>query len=66
MTYEQAISRLEEITQNLSTGKTNIDALVQQLTEAKTLIAFCRQQLTQVETDVNNLINESTDSQSAD
>lgn len=63
MTYEQAINRLEEISNQLSSGTTNIDTLVQQLTEAKTLINFCRKHLTQVENEVNNIINDTNNLQ---
>ncbi|MBQ4277332.1 MAG: exodeoxyribonuclease VII small subunit [Bacteroidaceae bacterium] len=66
MTYEQAISRLEAITEGLTSGQTGIDQLVSQLTEAKTLIAQCQKQLTEVETQVNALTNENPDTTTND
>ena len=58
MTYQEAITRLEAITAQLSSGNTDVDSLVSLLTEAKQLIALCRQRLTQVETEVNNLLDD--------
>ena len=58
MTYQEAITRLEAITAQLSSGNTDVDKLVSLLTEAKQLIALCRQRLTQVETEVNNLLDD--------
>lgn len=58
MTYQEAITRLEAITAQLSSGNTDVDKLVALLTEAKQLIALCRQRLTQVETEVNNLLDD--------
>ncbi len=53
MTYQESIKRLEEITQQISGGQTDIDQLVTQLTEAKQLLADCQKQLTEVEEQVN-------------
>lgn len=61
MTYDQAITRLEEITTQLSNGQTSVDQLVDQLTEAKGLIAFCQKQLTEVESQVKALTSDDTD-----
>lgn len=58
MTYQEAITRLEAITAQLSSGNTDVDSLVSLLTEAKQLIALCRQRLTQVESEVNNLLDD--------
>ena len=58
MTYQEAITRLEAITAQLSSGNTDVDKLVALLTEAKQLIALCRQRLTQVEAEVHNLLDD--------
>ena len=58
MTYQEAITRLEAITAQLSSGNTDVDSLVSLLTEAKQLIALCRQRLTQVESEVHNLLDD--------
>ena len=52
MTYEQAMKRLEEIAQNIETGKTDIDSLSASLKEAKELVSFCKDKLTKAEGDV--------------
>lgn len=61
MTYDQAIARLEEITQGLTNGQISVDQLVSQLTEAKQLILQCQKQLTEVEAQVNALSNEESE-----
>lgn len=58
MTYQEAITRLDAITAQLSSGNTDVDSLVSLLTEAKQLIAMCRQRLTQVESEVHNLLDD--------
>ncbi len=56
MTYQEAITRLEAITAQLSSGTTDVDSLVTLLKEANQLTAFCRERLTQVENEVNNML----------
>ena len=56
MTYEQAMKRLEEIAQNIETGKTDIDSLSASLKEAKELVSFCKGKLTKSEADVKKIL----------
>lgn len=58
LTYEQAISRLEEIVNNLERGDLALDSLAQQIKEAQELLTFCRAKLTQVETDVKKILED--------
>lgn len=56
MTYEQAMTRLEEISSQISSGKLNIDDLSAQLKEAKQLVEFCQNRLKKVEEEVKTII----------
>lgn len=56
MTYEQAMNRLEEIAQNIETGKTDVDSLTAALKEAKELVRFCKDKLTKAEADVKSIL----------
>ena len=56
MTYEQAMKRLEEIAQNIETGKTDIDSLSASLKEAKELVSFCKDKLTKAEADMKKIL----------
>lgn len=57
-TYEQAISRIEEITHKVESGEMDIDSLANSLKEAKELVEFCKDKLTKVEEDVKKILNE--------
>ena len=56
MTYEQAVKRLEELTQAIERGTLNIDDLAKNLEEAKELLKFCKTKLQKVEEDVNKTL----------
>jgi exodeoxyribonuclease VII small subunit len=58
ITYEQAISRIEEITRKVESGEMDIDSLANSLKEAKELVEFCKDKLTKVEEDVKKILNE--------
>ena len=58
MTYEQAISRIEEITRKVESGEMDIDSLANSLKEAKELVQFCKEKLTKVEADVKKILGE--------
>lgn len=58
MTYEQAISRIEEITRKVESGEMDIDSLATSLKEAKELVQFCKEKLTKVEADVKKILDE--------
>lgn len=58
MTYEKAISRIEEITRKVESGEMDIDSLAANLKEAKELVAFCKNKLTKVESDVKKILDE--------
>ena len=58
MTYEQAISRIEEITRKVESGEMDIDSLATSLKEAKELVQYCKEKLTKVEADVKKILDE--------
>ena len=58
MTYEKALSELNEIVTQIESGNLEIDKLSPALKRAQELLAFCKNQLTQVENDVNKILNE--------
>lgn len=58
LTYEEALTQLQQIVTALESGTISIDALGEQTDRAATLIQFCREKLRQVESQVNNLFSE--------
>ena len=57
LTYEKAMSRLEEIVKKIEGGEMDIDSLAANLKEAKTLVEYCKEKLTKVETEVNKCLD---------
>ena len=56
-TYEQAMSRLEEIVEKIESGQLDIDNLSVQLKEAQKLIKFCRDKLYQTDEEIKKILN---------
>ena len=57
MTYEEAIQKLEAISQQMEQGSISIDDLTKQLQEAQKLIKFCRDRLTKIDTELTGLLD---------
>lgn len=57
MTYEQAITRLEEIVKKIESGEMSIDALAANIKEAKELVEICKAKLTSVEAEVRKCLD---------
>ncbi len=58
LTYEKAISRLEEIALRMENNELDIDQLCGSLKEAQTLIKFCREKLYQTDEAVKKILTE--------
>lgn len=56
MNYEEAMTRLETIVQQMEQGELDIDSLAKQLTEAKKLIALCEAKLTAANDKIDKLL----------
>ena len=56
--YEEAMSRLEEIVQNMEDGNLDLDKLTLQLREAKSLIKICKDKLTKTDAEINEILKE--------
>lgn len=61
LTYEIALSELEQIVSAVERGELPISELTVKLKRAQELLAFCQTQLTQVETDINALLTPKTE-----
>ncbi|MDO4210092.1 MAG: exodeoxyribonuclease VII small subunit [Bacteroidales bacterium] len=61
LTYENALSELEQIVSAVERGELPISELTVKLKRAQELLAFCQTQLTQVETDINALLTPKTE-----
>lgn len=59
LTYEEAITRLEELVGKMENNELNLDQLGTSLKEAQMLIKMCRDKLYQTETQVNGILKES-------
>lgn len=58
MTFEQAISQLESLTNRLEKGEVDLAQLQHEIKQAQTLIAFCKEQLGVVKNEVEALQKE--------
>ena len=58
LTYEQAMSRLDEIVEKIESGEMDIDSLAANIKEAKQLVAFCKDKLTKVEEEVQKILED--------
>ena len=56
--HEEAMSRLEEIVQNMEDGNLDLDTLTLQLREAKSLIKICKDKLTKTDAEINEILKE--------
>ncbi|MCQ2113154.1 MAG: exodeoxyribonuclease VII small subunit [Bacteroidaceae bacterium] len=56
LTYEQAMSRLEEITEQISSGEMNVDDLAANLKQAQALLKFCEAKLKTVEDEIQGIV----------
>ena len=55
ISYDDAIKRLEEIVEQMESGKTGIDSLVAQLKEARQLVQMCKDKLLKTEEEIRQL-----------
>ena len=58
MTYNEAMTRLEEIMGKIQGGRIDIDELSGLLKEAQELVKFCREKLYKVDEDIKALTEE--------
>jgi len=58
ISYEDAMKRLEELVEQMESGKTGIDSLVAQLKEARKLIQMCKDKLTKTEEEISKLTSD--------
>jgi|AntAceMinimDraft_10_1070366.scaffolds.fasta_scaffold158283_1 exodeoxyribonuclease VII small subunit len=61
ISYELALSRLQEILEGLQEEKINVDELSEQLQEAYQLVSLCRQKIKSVETEIQKIDKEFKD-----
>lgn len=59
MKYEEKIGKLEQIVNDIESGKLSVDMLSEKVKEASLLIKECREMLTKVQNEVNNILTES-------
>lgn len=58
MKYEEAMQRLEEISQLMESNELGIDQLADKLREARELIKFCNDKLVAVDADIKKVIED--------
>ncbi len=58
MKYEEKICKLEQIVNDIESGKLSVDMLSEKVKEASLLIKECREMLTKVQNEVNNILTE--------
>jgi len=58
MTYEEALSELRDILQQLQEGKIPMEKMSEMVSRAAELVKFCREKLRQTEEEVNRFLKE--------
>ncbi len=58
LTYEQAMQRLEEITESFEQNTLELDQISSRLAEAQKLISFCLKRFQQVEQDIQTILKD--------
>lgn len=62
-TYQEAITRIQEIVRLLETGDIEVDELTKLIEEATSLIQFCSTRLTSIDKEVSQLLQQLDESQ---
>lgn len=62
-TYNQAISRLEQIVSQIDNNELEIDELADKIKEANSLIAFCQSKLTKADAEIEKILAERRESE---
>ncbi|MCQ2350995.1 MAG: exodeoxyribonuclease VII small subunit [Paludibacteraceae bacterium] len=57
MTYEEAMTRLDDILSKMKEGNLPLSELTEKIREARELVSFCKRILTQTTDDVDKLLN---------
>ncbi|MCF8563601.1 exodeoxyribonuclease VII small subunit [Alicyclobacillus tolerans] len=56
LTFEQAMTRLEEIVRKLESGELSLTDSIERYRESMQLVQFCRQQLDKAELEIEQLV----------
>lgn len=62
-TYSQAMSRLEQIVNQIDNNELEIDELADKIREASDLIAFCQSKLMKVDAEIEKILAERRESE---
>jgi exodeoxyribonuclease VII small subunit len=56
LTYEEALTQLQQIVKDLENREIKIDDLAEKVSKAKELVDFCRDKLSKTEDEINKII----------
>jgi exodeoxyribonuclease VII small subunit len=56
LTYEEALTQLQQIVKDLENREIKIDDLAEKVSKAKELVDFCREKLSKTEDEINKII----------
>lgn len=59
ISYEEALSKLEAILENIRAEKINLDELAEQLKESSVLVRLCQEKIRQAETEIKRVDQDS-------
>ena len=59
--YAEAVTRLEEIAQQIEDNRLDVDSLVDKLKEAKQLLKLCKEKLYKVEQGIQEIMEKDTE-----
>ncbi len=62
-TYTEAIAEVEKILARFADGSLDVDTLAAEVKRATELIAWCKGRLAKAEREVNDVLNDTTDTQ---
>jgi len=58
LSYEQALTRIEEITTKIEAGELNVDELAKHVKEASELLKYCKGKLFETEQEIEKILKE--------
>ena len=61
LTYEAAMTRLEQLAKEMENGDVAIDLLATKISEAQQLLQFCKDKLTKADKEVQKLLAEQSE-----
>ncbi|MBN2892038.1 MAG: exodeoxyribonuclease VII small subunit [Bacteroidales bacterium] len=61
LTYNQALEEINQVIEEIESGKVDIDQLSEKLKKAKKMFDYCKNKLKDTQSEIDNMLEEETD-----